>query len=183
MASLLIVVTIIMITCFARTLPHLTPIPIVALALFVAVTLPRKRSALVFFFAGLLLSDLLLGFHWMILIVYASLVPVLCMGFELKNNLSGHNILGVTVLASLIYFFLTNFAVWVLGACEWTQAREFPMTFAGLVSTFSAALPGLPKKILADLIGSSLFFGAFPLAYKTLGRCFAMRVGSGQNFG
>ncbi len=146
--------------------------PIVALALFTAAYLPDKRSAFLVFFGGLLLSDLTRGLHSMIPVVYAGLVPVLLVGFALRKNLRTTRIAGGTALGSVIYFFLTNFGVWVLGGCDWTQAREYPPTFAGLAGAFSAAWPGLPERMLADLLASSLFFGVFPLVYRSFAGAF-----------
>ncbi|HEV8343523.1 MAG TPA: DUF6580 family putative transport protein [Candidatus Binatia bacterium] len=170
MARFLIISVVVLIICLARVLPHPIPVSISALALFASVYLPQKRSAFLIFFGGMFISDFVLGLHSLIPVVYASLVPILCLGFGLKKNLRAPNIAGATILGSLLYFFLTNFGVWVLGGCDWTQAREYPPTFAGLLSAFAAAFPGLPKRILWDLVGSSLLFGIFPWAYKSLAR-------------
>jgi hypothetical protein len=169
MRTSLIVSALIVISCFARVFPHMSPVPIVALALFAAVYLPNPRSAFLVFFGGLCLSDLMLGLHALIPVVYASLIPVLFVGFRLKKNRQAPKIAGATVLSSLLYFLLTNSGVWVVGGCDWTQAREFPATFGGLMSAFAAALPGLPKKVLADLLGVAVLFGTLPRAYKFLG--------------
>jgi hypothetical protein len=162
----------VLIAYFARILPHMTSIPIVALALFTGAYLPDKRSAFLVFFGGLFVSDLALGLHGMIPVVYTGLVPVLLAGFGLRKNLRAPRIAGAALFGSLIYFFLTNFGVWVLGGCDWTQAREYPPTLAGLAGAFSAALPGLPEKMLADLLASALFFGVFPLAYRSFAGTF-----------
>jgi hypothetical protein len=163
----------VLIACFARTLPHLTSMPIVALALFTGASLPDKRSAFLVFFGGLFMSDLALGLHGMIPVVYGGLAAVLLIGFALRKNLRARPIAVATVSAALIYFFLTNFAVWLLGGCDWTRGREYPMTLAGLAATFSAALPGLPEQILADLLASALFFGVLPLVQRSLAGAFA----------
>ena len=170
MNNFAIVSAVILIVSLARALPHPIPISISALALFAAVYLPQKWLAFLVFFGGLFISDLVLGLHPMIPVVYASLISVLFVGFKLSRNLDTQKIVRATVLGSLFYFLLTNFGVWVLGGCDWTaaEAREFPLTFAGLMSAFAGGFPGLPKKILSDLLGSSLLFGAFPWAYKTL---------------
>jgi len=163
-----IVSAVILIVSLARALPHLIPISISALALFAAVYLPRKRSAFLVFFGGLFISDLVLGLHPMIPVVYASLISVLFVGFKLSRNLDTQKIVRATVLSSLLYFLLSNFGVWILGGCNWTHDREFPLTLAGFLSVFAGGFSGLPKTILSDLLGSALLFGAFPWAYKTL---------------
>jgi hypothetical protein len=168
MANFIITCALILISSLARIFAHTSPIPIVALALFTAVYLPHQWSAVLVFFGGLFLSDLILGLHALIPVFYAGLIPALFVGFRLRKNLYASEIAGATVLSSLFHFLLTNFGVWVLGGCDWTQAREFPPTFAGLMSAFAVALPGLPEKILADLLGAAVLFGAFPCAQKFL---------------
>jgi hypothetical protein len=163
---------LILIACFARIVPHLASMPIVALAPLTAAYLPDKRSAFLVFFGGLLVSDLVRGLYAMIPVVYAGLVPVLLIGFQLRKKLNVAPIAAATLSGSLIYFFLTNFGVWILGGCDWTQAREYPLTFAGLVDAFSVALPGLPRKMLADLVAALLFFAAVPLMHERLARIF-----------
>jgi hypothetical protein len=175
MRTSLIISALILISYCARLLAHGSPIPIVALGLFAAAYLPNQWPAFLVFFGGLFLSDVNLGLHVLIPVVYASLVPVLFVGFRLKNNLHALKIARATVLSSLLYFFLTNFGVWVLGGCDWTQAREFPATFAGLMNAYAAALPGLPEKTLADFLGAAVLFGALPCVYKFLGAIHRLR--------
>jgi hypothetical protein len=167
-----IISAIVLVACFARILPHLNAMPIVALALFTGAYLPDRRSAFLVFFGGLFVSDAARGLHSMIPVVYGALVPVLFLGLALKKKLRAATVAGATLSASLIYFFLTNLGVWVLGGCDWTRAREYPLSLAGLAGAFSAALPGLPEKILADLLASAVFFGVFPLAYGSFARAF-----------
>jgi hypothetical protein len=150
---------IVLMTSVGRSLPHIIPVPIVALALFTAVYLSKNRSAALVFFGGLFISDLAFGLHDLIPVVYASLVPVLFIGFKLRENLGGIEIARASVVSSLVYFLLTNLGVWVAGACNWSDGREIPPTLAGLVSTYSAAVPLLPARMSTDLLASFLLFG------------------------
>jgi len=163
-----IVSAVILIVSLARALPHPIPISISALALCAAVYLPRKRWAFLVFFGALFIGDLLVGLHPMIPVVYASLISVLFVGFKLRTNLDTQKIVRGTVLSSLLFFFLSNFGVWVLGGCDWAHGREFPLTLAGFLSVFAGGFSVLPRSILSDLLGSALLFGAFPWAYKIL---------------
>jgi hypothetical protein len=165
-------------------LSHIMPVPIVALALFTAVYLSNKRSAVLVFFGGLFMADLALGLHALIPVVYASLVPVLFIGFSLRKNLGGLEIARVSVLGSVLYFFLTNFGVWLAGACNWGDGREIPLTLSGLLSAYSAALPLLPARISTDLLASVLLFGGVLWVYKNLSNDFGLvRPGSKGNVG
>src|SRR2546430_17194146 len=122
----LIISSIAVMSLLSRILIHDSTIPVVALALFAAVYLPSQRSSFLVFFGGLFLSDLLLGLHVLIPVVYASLVPILIVGFRLKNNLRALQIARTTMLSSFLYFCFTNLGVWVLGGCDLTKIRQFP---------------------------------------------------------
>ena len=125
-----------------------------------------RRSAFGSFFGALFVSDLILGLHGLIPVVYGSLVPVLWIGFRLKKDLRAWKIAGAALLGSLIYFSLTNFGVWALGGCGWIEGPEFPKTPAGLMLAYAAALPGLPTKLFVEFLGSALLLLFLPRACK-----------------
>jgi hypothetical protein len=182
MKNILAMSVIVLIACLGRSLPHIIPVPIVALALFTAVYLADKRSAALVFFGGLFIGDLAFGLHDLIPVVYASLVPVLFIGFKLRENLGGVEIARASVISSLIYFLLTNLGVWAAGACNWSDGREIPATVPGLIGTYSTALPLLPANISTDLLASFLLFGGMLWAGKNLSDGLGLvRAGSKEN--
>ncbi|MBA4321038.1 MAG: hypothetical protein C0412_21825, partial [Flavobacterium sp.] len=112
--EILIALLFILTAAGLRLLPHPPNFtPIAAIALFGAVYF-SKKIALVLPIAAMAISDAFIGFYEpkLMIAVYGSFVLCAIIGFWLKKHKKWHNILGTSVLASLIFFFITNFAVW-----------------------------------------------------------------------
>ena len=96
--------------------------------------------------------------------VYASFVVVACLGFWLRGHTRSIGRLGLTaVTGSVLFFLLTNFAVWAL------QVKGmYPLTFGGLMTCYAAALPFFQNALVGDLVFTGVFFGAWALIEKSL---------------
>ncbi len=140
-----------------RWLPHPPNVaPIGAMALFGGALFARKSVAIAMVFAAMLLGDLLLGFR-PVPIVYLAFAGVVGVGFLLRTNRGPWRIAGASVAGSVLFFVVTNFAVWAGGAL-------FPKTFAGLVACFVAAIPFFHNTLLGDAFFAAVLFGGFALA-------------------
>jgi hypothetical protein len=62
-----------------------------------------------------------------------------------------------SVTGSLIFFVLTNFAVWAFGTI-------YSFDWQGLVQCYVAALPFLDKTVIGDLFWNAVLFGGAALA-------------------
>jgi hypothetical protein len=62
----------------------------------------------------------------------------------------------VSVTGSTLFFVSSNLATWGEGLL-------YPMTFAGLMACFVAAIPFFGNTIAADLIGTAVLFGLGPV--------------------
>lgn len=103
-------------------------------------------------------------------IVYACLAINVFLGRALlKNSQSILRIGSVSVLASTIFFVLTNFFVWV-GA----PIQLYPHTTAGLIECFVAALPFFSRTVVGNLFYAGVLF----TAYSALARFADERVGA-----
>jgi hypothetical protein len=149
----------------ARLLPHAPNFtPVAASALFAASVLRFRALAVVVPVAGLLLGDAVHGFYdWRVMAtVYAALsLPacVACLSAALRRP---RMIVPVMVSCSLIFFVLTNFAVWACGAM-------YAANFSGLVTCYAAALPFLKYTICGDLTWAAILFGSYWLTQSLLG--------------
>jgi len=142
----------------ARFLPHPPNFaPIAAIALFGVCFLP-KRLALILPLLAMLISDFFIGFyHWPVMLaVYSSFLLVGLWGFWLKKRLKWHNTIFSAFLAGLVFFLITNFAVWVF--TPW-----YSKTIAGLTQCFIMALPFFKNTLLGNLFYVSSLFGAYQL--------------------
>jgi len=139
----LVLLGIILSAASMRLVPHPPNFtPIAAMALFGGVHFTNKRTALLVPLMAMYLSDLALGFflydfgwfHGFMSFVYASFVVTVCLGFLIRRRLTLLAVGGAALMGSVLFFFITNFGVWLVGSL-------YPKTLAGLFSCYVAAIP------------------------------------------
>ncbi len=157
-----------------RLLPHPPNFtPITAIALFGGTLFPARWACFITL-GAMLLSDVALGivagdwavtFHPTLPAVYGSLIlAVLLASALLRPRFALGRLVGVTVASSLLFFVVTNFAVWLVGGL-------YPRTWEGLLACYVAALPFFRNSFLGDMLYTGLLFGiAAALGYIPLPR-------------
>lgn len=127
--------------------------PVSAMAMFAAVNLPR-RYAIAVPFALMVLSDALIGWYnaGVLISVYACFGFSLMLGWWLRGRVNIPRLVGATILGSLVFYFVTNAAVWALEG-------SYPNTMAGLMQSYVAGLPFLRGTLFGDVVYTGLFFG------------------------
>ncbi|MDP2720944.1 MAG: hypothetical protein Q8O75_03320 [bacterium] len=144
----------------ARLLPHPPNFaPIAAMALFGGAYLSPRYAPLLPIVA-LFLGDIFIGFYSPLVMVsvYGSFVLVGLLGMWLRKRKSPRNVIAAAIGSSLLFFLITNFAVWAAGA----YARD-P---SGLLQSYVMGLPFLKNTLAGDLFYTASFFGAYELALK-----------------
>lgn len=136
----------------ARLLPHPPNFaPVAALALFSAAAFSKSWYGILITFSAMLISDLIIGFHSTIWIVYLSLGLNILLGLGLRKRISAFRVLGFTLAGSLQFFITTNFAVWL-------TSGMYSHNFAGLIECYTLALPFFRYTVSSDLLYSGLLF-------------------------
>lgn len=165
-----------------RLIPHWPNFtPVAALALFGAATFERKWLGLVAPLAAMLLSDALIGFHSAMGAVYLSFSLIWLLGYyTLTRRLSVGRIAAVSVASSVLFFLITNFAVW------YSSAHAVPAfyapTMAGLLACYTAGLAFYSGQsfalngLVGDLFFCGLLFGVYTLLQFRIGRLRKQRV-------
>lgn len=154
----LVLVIFILAAGAARLVPHPPNFaPIGAMALFGGACFADKRWALAAPLLAMFLSDVVLGFHGLLPVVYGSFALIVCLGFLLRRRRRLLPIAGAVLASSALFFILTNFGVWALGS--W-----YPKTWEGLMACYVAALPFLRNTLLGDAVYSAALFGGLALA-------------------
>ena len=151
-------VTFILIGVLARVLPHPANFaPIAAMALFSGTYIPKKQ-ALTIPLAAMFISDMVIGFDSipMRVSVYGSFLVMILIGFWLKKHKTIKHIAAATLFSSVLFFVITNFAVWAFGGL-------YPHSFIGLTECYSLAIPFFRNTLLGDLFYSGAFFGGYEL--------------------
>ncbi len=163
------VIAIVFAAALTRLLPHAPNFtPIAAIALFGGAYITNRYLAIFIPLLAMLLSDALMGFNgWafteQVIAVYGSLVLISLMGAStLKGDKKALKIAGATVSSSVVFFIITNLAVWIGGFAH-TPAL-YPLNGAGLLECYVAAIPFFQNSLMGDLFYSGVLFGGFYLA-------------------
>lgn len=155
---IIFILTIIGFGAIMRLLPHWPNFtPIAAMALFGGAYLKRKHLAILIPFAALLMSDVFLGFHKWMIAVYIGFALLVGIGMLLRSRVKGGTVILASLVSSVLFFLITNFAVWI-------GSPFYPQNIAGLMQSYTAGLPFLYNGVLGDLFYSTFFFGAFYFA-------------------
>jgi len=153
-----IAITFILIGISLRLLPHPPNFtPIFAIALFGGIYL-SKKIALSLPLIIMFISDIFIGFYEpkLMFFVYGSFLLCVGMGLWLKKHKKWQTVLGGSIFSALIFFFLTNLAVWAF--TPW-----YAKTFSGIIQCYTMALPFFRNTLLGNIFYVAVFFGAYEL--------------------
>ena len=157
-ARYLVLVGFILTAAALRLVPHPPNFtPIAALALFGGAHFSHRWAALGVPLAALLIGDLIIGFHVTMPVVYVSFALVVGLGRWLRPGQGILPVTGAVLAASILFFILTNFGVWVL-------LSSYPKTLAGLGACYTAALPFFGNTLMGTAFYTAALFGGFALA-------------------
>ncbi|MEN8158702.1 MAG: DUF6580 family putative transport protein [Myxococcota bacterium] len=100
---------------------------------------------------ALLHGDASRAFHTLMPAVYACFASSVLLGLWLRRRSGARPIAAATVAGSLLFFLVTNFAVWAL-------LGTYPPTLEGLWLCYAAGLPYLGNGLLGDALWATLLF-------------------------
>ena len=153
----LILIGMIFIAAFIRLIPHPPNFaPIAAMALFGGAYFTKRWVAFLIPLAAMFITDLILGFHSAMWAVYLSFMLIVVIGILLIKQKKISNIFLASVSASVLFFAITNFAVWAFGI-------YYPKGLSGLAASYTAAIPFFHYTLLGDLFFVTLMFGSYEL--------------------
>lgn len=150
------IISLVVFGVLARLIPHapnMTPIAAIA---FTSSLYLGKRWAVILPLAALFLSDIFIGFYdWRIMLsVYGSFALVGGMSWIAEKYRSplpvGLSVVGV----SLLFFFITNGAVWLFS--PW-----YEKSIAGLLYAYELGLPFLRNMFIGDVIYTAILVAVF----------------------
>lgn len=107
------------------------------------------------------ITDLFLPSHNTMWAVYGALVITTMIGWTISNKQNFLTITGASIISVLLFFFITNAAMWVVG---FFGTGFYPQTLDGLVASVVAGIPFLDESIFSQLLYTGVLFGAFHLA-------------------
>jgi hypothetical protein len=130
--------------------------PITALALFSGAYLADRKLAILVPMAAMFIGDLVLGLHNIMFFVYGAFILISLIGIFISTRVCGHVVIAASLVSSVLFFLVTNFGVWVVSGF-------YPMTFDGLITCYTAAIPFFQMTLMGDLFFVGIIFGAFML--------------------
>ncbi|WP_064196686.1 MULTISPECIES: DUF6580 family putative transport protein [Emticicia] len=167
-------VAIVVLAALSRFIPHpFNFTPIAAIALFGGAYFTNRWQAIAVPMGAMLLSDTILeittgwGFHSGMYIVYTAFALVSVLGMVLLKNVNPARVISASLISSLIFFLITNFAFLYPESATIDQSLgTYPHNFSGIIASYTAGIPFLKNQILGDLFFSGVLFGGFALLQK-----------------
>lgn len=134
--------------------------PIAAMALFSGTYFLDRKQAFIVPLVAMIISDAFIGFYnpLIMLSVYLCFSISVLIGVYIKKNKSLTNVIGSSLLSSVIFYLITNFAVWGFG--NW-----YPFTVSGLMQSYIMAIPFFKWTLLGDLFYVTVMFGSYELIF------------------
>ncbi len=151
---------LIILLALSRLIPHPPNFtPILGMAVFSGAIINKKIVAYLVPLAAMLLSDLYLGFHSGMPIIYFTLAICVLIGTFMESRVTILNsILGITA-GVLVFYLITNFTVWY-------GSGMYENSFSGLITCYVMGLPFLQNTFISSLIYG---MGAF-LIYEVINK-------------
>jgi hypothetical protein len=160
----------ILLAALSRLVPHPPNFsPIEAVALFGGAYFVQRAWAIAVPLIAMAISDLALGLvnggiymdyflnaHFVA--IYASIVLCTLLGFGMRGRVGGARVLGYSLAGSVLFFLLTNFAVWMTA-----NPVIAPACGSSLGACYLAGLPFFQWTLLGTLFYSAILFGGFAL--------------------
>jgi len=171
--NLLTIASLIALAALSRLAPHWWNLTAVgAVCLFGGAYFERKWLAFFVPLAALAISDVFLqtfvypgmGPNYFKYVCFAATVPL---GMFLQGRTRLLPVAWAAVAASVLFFLLSNFGVWLAGDGS-GQARMYPLTPAGLLACYIAAIPFSLNTLYGNLLFSGVLFGGLEFYKSTV---------------
>ncbi len=159
--NIIIAIFLVLLGVLLRLLPHPANFaPVAAIAIFGGALLPKYWGIIVPV-ASMVVSDMFIGLHDLILVTWGCYATVaLISRLGLKKLELGRGVL-VTLSSSILFFVVTNFAVWAEG-------RLYIRTLSGLGETYAMALPFFRNTLMGDFFYTGLLFGLYWISQRSI---------------
>jgi len=155
--KLWIITLMIFAAAFVRLIPHPPNFaPVAAMALFGGAYFTKKWAAFVVPISAMFITDLFLGFHETMWVVYLSFVLIVVIGMTMIKQKKIGNIFFASVISSVSFFVITNFGMWL-------STSYYEKTGTGLIACYTAAIPFFHQTLLSDLLFVAVLFGIYEI--------------------
>lgn len=147
-----LIILLVLVGVLTRLIPHPPNFtPVLSVALLSGVYFKNRFSILIPILI-MLFSDLIIGGHLTTLWVYSSVLIVFLIGFYMIKEQTIKNVMISSVVGSLVFFFVTNFGVWLIG---------YPNNLSGFIACYVAAIPFYKNTLLSALLYSGIIHSGY----------------------
>ena len=147
-------IVLILILSFSRLIPHPPNFtPIIAVAIISSYFFKNIYLSCATLLISMLLADAFIGFYSNMFFVYFSLLLILFIFHRISEKMNFKNLFICGFIASLIFFIISNFGVWVLGS-PGVLDLPYEKNLNGLVECYILAIPFFGNTFLSTLIFS-----------------------------
>ena len=163
-SKLLLAIGLIVAAVIFRIIPHpFNMTPLIAIVLFAGAKFENKKLAFIIPMLTLFLSDVIISYmnnypllHSTILFTYGTVWLIVLLGTVLKGKFNIGKTAGITLLASLLFFVISNFGVWLF-------SNMYTLNLEGLINCYVMAIPFNKFSWAGDLIFSFALFGIYEI--------------------
>jgi len=150
---------LIFLAALSRLIPHPPNFtPVEAIGLFAGAYLADRRMALLVPLLAMAISDAILGFHSGMAVIYALIAFTVWLGLRMGPHPSALKVAGFGSLSAVIFFVVSNFAVWASGGGVY-----YTHDLAGLTACYVAAIPFFANSLAGLALYSLMLFGGVEL--------------------
>lgn len=149
-----VAILLVIVAISTRLFPHPANFAAVGAVALFSGTYLKKKYALWLPLIIMMVSDVIIGLHNLIFFTWGSFVLMGCIGLWVRKNKNVQNVIFGTVTGSLVFFFVTNFAVWAF-------TPFYAKTVQGLTQCFVLALPFFRNSIAGDIFYVGVLYGAY----------------------
>ena len=158
----LLITGMVVAAAFVRLIPHPPNFaPITAIALFGGAYFTKKWAAFLIPLTAMFVTDMIIGFHETMWAVYLSFVAIVLLGMLMIKEKKIGNIFFASVMSSVLFFVVTNFGAWI-------SSSYYEKTFAGLMTSYTVAIPFFHYTLFGDLFFVAIMFGLYELVKSKL---------------
>ena len=140
--------------------------PIASVALFSGFYFTNKKIALIIPVACMFISDYFIGFHSYMWAVYLSFILIAILGVYMKKA-QPKNIILNALLSSILFFLITNSAVWISGSY---YTKDLP----GLALCLTMGVPFFKYTLISSAVFSTILFGGLEIINKMSSKFFSI---------
>lgn len=142
--NILWILGFILVLALSRIIPHPPNFtPILAVAIFAPMIIKNIHLVVATVLGAMLIADFYWGLHQYMLWTYGAIACSTLLATKIK-------LLPMMFISPVLFFIITNFAVWTTG--------YYGFTYAGLLACYTAAIPFFGMTLLSSICYTTAFY-------------------------